>query len=490
MLKIQKLKDFASQNSKWILLSLLGINFFIRLIIFYTTTLFSFTDYAGYLNGIEIIKNKGSIPLINSGNYLYFNSYVGYFFKYILGSLDYYFIFNCLLGTITSYVVYLICFKLTKNKLVGLLTVFLHCIYLEFMVFSSIFYTPIIMMFLLSIIILFLIYYIKVNFYKKILIGFVIMVLVNGTYYFKGELSRLWIFLILFGMINFKRKRILIGFVLLGIMLTFSTRVLRKYNILPYNKGYIAHNNFIFFGHTLYGGDGGDGAFIYEENKQRYKKAFSEFCKDKNITRPTRKDKNNFQWDEIKKFVTHHPLKWVKLQFYKFFRFFGVVPEGNSFKILYSGAFKGKMAISAIFLVLPFVIMILLIIITFDFSRVIIGLKRPELLLLGLLFLYYIVASVFYGQYQERYRMPVMVCFLIPFLSWSLVRFNLKNLLSNRKVAVFKAGIIILLLGIWLSQTYNALVVHKKRYISTVKESTILTSRKKQNVNIRIDNIQ
>jgi len=470
---MNKISDYISRKASLILITLLVSNFLIRLLIYYNTKFLSIGDYRSYLKGIELIKERGTIPLV-SGNSLSLNSYIGYFFKYVLGNIDYYFIFNCLLGTITSYIVYLICLKLTKNKLVGLLTVLLHCIYLEFMAFSSIFYTPIIMMFLLSLIILLLIHYFNATGYKKFLIAFILLLLVNGTFYFKGELGYLWILLILFGLINFKKKQILIGFVLLGTLLTFSTRVLRFYHILPFKEGNISANDFRFFGHTLYGGDGGDGAFIYKENEEKYNKALSEYCEKNKIKNPTRIDKNNFHWEEVKNFITKHPFKWIHLQFYKFCRFFGVVPEGNSFKILVSGVLKGKTAITAILLVLPFAVMILLIVITFDFGSIKGRFNKPELLLMGFLVLYYIVASVFYGQYQERYRMPLMVCLLIPYLSWSLVKFNFKKLIKNKVALSLKIGVVVLILGIWAFQTYNALVVHKERYMGVIDKITIV----------------
>jgi len=468
MIIIQKYKNYIEKRSKLVLLILLGLNFIIRLLIYFNTNLIYFSDYKSYLKGIEIINDHGTISLIN-GNFLFFNSYIGYFFKYILGSLDYYFIFNCLLGTLTSYIVYLICLKLTKNKLVGLLSVFLHTIYLEFMVFSSIFYTPIIMMFLLSLIILLLIHYFNASRYRKVLIIIALLFLINISFYFKGELKYLWVLLLIIGLINFRDKKTLIGFLLLGVLLTFSTRILGYYHILPYKKGHVGNNNFVFFGHTDYGGDGGDGAFIYKENEERYNKAFFEYCKKHNINAPSRIDKNNFQSEEVRKFIKNHPFKWINLQFYKFFRFFGVVPESNSYKVLVTGILQGHKKITAIALVLPFSLMVLLFVITINPDLLKERLARPELLFMGFLLLYYIVASVFYGQYQERYRMPVLVCFLIPLLSWSLIKFNLKELMDNKMILFFKAGVIILILGIWFSQIYQTLVVNKERYLRTLK---------------------
>ena len=127
-----KLTNYIGKYNRTILISILLINFSIRLLIYFNTTLFYFGDYQAYLNGIDLIKENGSIPLIQ-GNFVHFNSYIGYFFKHVLGNLDWYFIFNSLLGTATSFFVYLIAIKLSKNLLAGLLTVFIHTLYLEFL---------------------------------------------------------------------------------------------------------------------------------------------------------------------------------------------------------------------------------------------------------------------------------------------------------------------------------------------------------------------
>ena len=233
-----KLTNYIEKHCHIILASLLLINFSIRLLIYFNTTLFYFADYKAYLNGIDFIKKNGSIPLIQ-GNFLYLNSYIGYFFKHILRNFDWYFIFNSLLGTATSFFVYLIAVKLSKKSLVGLLTVVIHTLYLEFLAFSSIFYTPIIMMFLLSVIIYLLINFIEVRKARfHIITGLLIIALVNLTFYFKCELNYFWILLILFAILNIrnKQKKIFIRVSLLAILLTVSTGTLNHYHILPYTR--------------------------------------------------------------------------------------------------------------------------------------------------------------------------------------------------------------------------------------------------------------
>jgi len=469
---MDKLTTYIKKHYRIILASLLLINFSLRLLIYFNTTLFYFSDYKSYLNGIDLINKNGSIPLIK-GNFLYLNSYIGYFFKYVLGNLDLYYIFNSLLGTATSFFVYLIVVKLSKNIFVGLLTIVIHALYLEFLAWSSIFYTPIIGMFLLSVIIYLLINYIevrKVRFY--IIIGLLIITLVNLTFYFKVDLMFFGILLILFAILNIinKQKKIFIRITLLALLLTTSTGILKHYHILPYNEGNIIANDFVFFGHTLYGGDGGDGSFVYKENEKQYNKALEEYKEQNKIINPSRTDLNKFHIEEIKKFITQHPFKWIYLQGYKFSRFFGVVPEGNSFKILISGIFNGRIILTSVLLVIPFALMILLLIITFNTKKVINTLKtKPTVLLLALIFLYYLAASIFFGQYQERYRISLMVCLLIPYLSWAIIIFDCKKLINNKVELFIKTTVIILILIIWSSQTYNALVIHKDRYIVTAR---------------------
>ena len=454
-------------------IGLLMLSFISRIVIYFNTKLFYFSDFKAYIDGMDRIAEVGSIPLIN-GNFLYLNSYIGYFFKYVLGSIHYYFIFNSALAVLASYIVYRSVILLTNNYKAGLLTLFLHLIYTEFLCWSSIFYTPIIGIFLLSIVIYLSIYLIKSGKIKRdILTILMLLITINGSFFFKGELKHFYILFMIFGLINFRKKAVFLKFILLGLLLFSSTFLLNSNHILPYNKGNIQVNDFIFFGHTLYGGDGGDGAFIYEENEQSYNLALDKYLKEYNISDNLRDDRivrNNFQKAEIKRFITNHPFQWIKLQGYKFFRFFGVVPEGVSAKILLTGIFKGNFYLTALFLVFPFAAMILGIILLSDLKRCFKALKRPEYMLLFLMVGYYIVGSVFYGQYQERYRLPLMVCLLIPYLSHALINFNLKSLKIRNMQTMVKGIIIMVVVLIWSSQVYSVLVVHKDRYKKTITE--------------------
>ena len=92
-------------NSNLLVFFVLAFNFLYRLYIYFHTNLFGFSDFKIYLSAIEEINNIGHIPL-NNGPFLFMNAYLGYFFKYVLNNMDYYFVFNCILGTISTLLIY------------------------------------------------------------------------------------------------------------------------------------------------------------------------------------------------------------------------------------------------------------------------------------------------------------------------------------------------------------------------------------------------
>jgi hypothetical protein len=455
------------------------------LIIYFNTELFSFHDYKTYLNAVDTIAQNGSIPLL-SGNYLFLNSYIGYFFKYVLGSLDYYFIFLCILGTLSSFFVYKIIIILTQNRKAALFALGLHLFYTEFITWSSVFYTPIIGVFLLSLVILCIVSLLKS---KKLqwsaVYIFLIILLVNLSFYFKGEMKYFYFIFIIFALINIKKRDILLKFLVLGLLLFALTHILYDQGVLPKNEESKSVNDFVFFGHTDYGGDGGDGSFVYKENEVRYFEELDKYCAEHHIPDSLKTSidvRNAFQEAEIKKFVTQHPFKWVGLQFYKLFRFFGVVPEGTASKVLVTGFLKDKVYHTAIFLILPVALILLGIILTFDPKDLLKALKTPKYQIILLLFIYYIAASVFFGQYQERYRIPLMVIMIIPYLAFAVTKFSFKELKTKKALQFVKLCLALILIAVWASQVYHVAVVQKDRYLGAAKdvEMTIIEKESKK----------
>lgn len=456
--------SFSRSNPGIVVAGLLLMNFIIRLVIYYNTTLFYFSDYSAYLRGIENIAKGGKQDLL-IGNFLFTISYIGYFAKYILGNIHYFFILNCILATLTSFIIYYLTVKITGNRLAGIITIIIHTLYTEFMVFSSVFYTPVLMIFLLSLFLLFIYLYLNsVKISGRILYLFLTILVYLFTFFFKPELKYFPLFLILFSLFFIRSNRIFFFKVLsLSFLLLTSYYLLHTSGAISQPKGNTISNAFVFFGHTNYGGDGGEGSFVYPENKVRYEAALTEYCKTNNITPPTTIDYNAFQNQEIKKFITQHPVKWIELQFTKFFRTFGVVPETTSFKVLYSGLLNENLWLTSIVVVAPVALIILLFIAFFNFSAIKLLFNRQHFLYIYcLLFFYYLIATVFYGQYQERYRLPLMVAFIIPALGYFISTFNKKEFL-NKTSMIIKGSVIVLFLTVWVFQAKKA-ISNKQRF--------------------------
>jgi hypothetical protein len=486
---LESVKEFIKKNSGVWLSIILLLNFALRLLIYSKTVLFNLSDYKVYLAGIDIIHNEGRISLIN-GNFLFAISYLGYFAKYLLGNLDYFYILNCFLGTMTTLILANLTNRITGNVISGMVVALIMTFYTEFMVFSSVFYTPVIMLFLLAFFMLQL-----YLFYTNDLLLYSILNLVSllitylTTFLFKPELIFLPLFLILLSLFFIKKdKRFFKRTIFLSTVLIVGTTLFFLTGIFNKPKDQPIANDFIFFGHTDYGGDGGEGSFIYNENKIRYNKALSEWCKKNNIDQPGPQEINRFQRDEVIKFVTHSPFSWIKLQFTKFFRTFGVVPESTSFKVLYSGLLKGNLWLTSIIVVAPVALIIILFILLFNFSFLkrliksstskplnsytLIGNPNTRqnnhfLIIYCLIFFYYLICTIFLGQYQERYRLPLMVVFIIPVLSYFIASFDKKQFF-NRIALTIKGVVIVLFITIWLFQAKNA-IYNKERLKNAIE---------------------
>ncbi|TFH35150.1 MAG: hypothetical protein E4G95_07260 [Bacteroidia bacterium] len=257
--------------------------------------------------------------------------------------------------------------------------------------------------------------------------------------------------------------------------------------IITRASGSVVSNSFIFFGHTDYGGDGGEGSFVYPENRDRYWANFNDWCYMKNITEPRREDFNKFQRDEIIRFISGHPFKWAGLQLKKFTRTFGVVPEGSSFKVLYTGISGGRLWLTSITVVLP-VVLIILLFIQFFSARILkslTGIKvfnshaptppRSNFMKVYLmLFVYYIIAITLFGHYQERYRMPVMVCFIVPMIAVFISGFNIDRYLRRPWIYV-RTLVTVMVIMIWATQAGRSIKNSDRLYQAIEKAEDSIT---------------
>jgi hypothetical protein len=447
-----------------ILLILLSIQLIFRLIIFLTTNTFAFTDWRVYLAGIEQIKDGESLPLFSRA-FTFLLSYIGYFFKYILGNLDYFFILNSILGVLVSFVSYLIVKEITSNEKKALLVVVLQTIYVEFLAFSSIFYTVIIMLLLVNLVIYLMIKFMgeeKIS--KNIIISLLLIIIVFASFFFKLELQYFGYLILIFSIFFLKEKPQFIKMIALGLVITitiFFTNELKRSirESTPHLK-----IDFIFFGHTFYGGKGGEGAFIFPENEQLFDKRINEYFKANKIVNPSTKDTVKFQKHEIISFITSEPHMWLLLQARKFFFTFGIVPEGNSFTILYKGLFNRNFLVTSAIVVLPIVLFVILFILSFKIESLKNIFADKRLLFMFLLLFYYLAATIFYGHYQERYRIPDITLFILPFIAIFSENLSFKNLIKDKKSLLIKIFIILIFISAWSYQAYEALILSKDRY--------------------------
>jgi len=468
---MERILNYLKRNYKAILLLILVLNFTIRLIIYFTATLFYFSDFRAYFDAIESIKSGNKVPLY-IGEFSYLNSYLAYFFKYIIGNIDYYFIVNSLFGTIATYVVYRIMIALNLSREKGIIAALILSIYTEFMVFGSVLYTPIIMATILGLVILFSIRFIrKEHFSLKYFL--LIIALISVSLLLKRELIYTWALYLAFAVIQILSKNRKLGrrFIILSVVLFLSTFTISQKVILKDND-YLKNRSFLIFeGHTWYGGDGGKAQITYPEKQELFDRKFKDYCLKRGIQTPDSKDILDFKNLEVKEFVAKHPFSWIRLQGHKFFWEYGILPESTSFRILMTGLLNGKTILAALVLVVPVVVIITSLIMTLDLKGSIKKVKKePTCQLMTILLVYYIIATVFYYSYSERYRIPVMVCFWIPLLAHSISEFRLRLLLKNKKELIIKTLVFLVFAVNWSYEAYVIGIKNRVRYDKTIYE--------------------
>lgn len=439
-----------------LMMTLVIFNLAIRTLIYLNTQLFAFGDFSAYLGGVVRLLDGDSLYMVE-GNFILTISWLGYMSVRLFGSLHGFFILNIVSGAASSFLISILWYRISGSRVVALICMVSLTLYTEFMVFSSIFYTPVLMILLLTLLMWSLWYYYLpggVIRWKWLLTATAIVML---SFSLKPELLFLPPFLAVIAVVFRKERVFLLRTVTLAAFLAGSSLLFYGLQLLPSEPGHTISNSFIFFGHTDYGGDGGEGSFVYPENEERYRERFSEFCRENSIVKPERRHYNEFHWQEIRRFVTGHPGQWVLLQLKKFTRTFGVVPEGNSFKVLYTGIGREKVWLISILTVVPVVTFLFIFLLLFSKERI----KQvvPEhsyRRIFVLLLVYYIVATVFFGHYQERYRMPVMVCFIIPLVSSFMMSVSFQrhdwSIRSWLRIAVLT-----LFFTVWSQQAITAL---------------------------------
>jgi hypothetical protein len=291
--------------------------------------------------------------------------------------------------------------------------------------------------------------------------------------FFKWELMYFYIFIglsfVYFFLLKYKRQAVIsLLFSLLTLALTQTTIHFYK-PIQAYLKN--GDNNLFFFGQTLY--SGGEGVML-EEYREKYENGLEEFRmlhqgEYENVVRL----RNAYQSMLIKDFILQHPDQWAGLQAKKFFRTLGVKPEGVSFRLLVSGKMPVKKILAGAALSLPFVFLFLCCIFLFDWSIVKKLFKSAEGLFIITVFVYFLIATIFYPHFQIRYRMPLEFFFIIPAASTLIISAVSKG--NSIKAAIkkhfkWKIIVFVIFLCAWAYEAYDIFYLNRDRYIKNADE--------------------
>src|SRR4030095_4236091 len=397
----------------------------------------------------SLINAEKFLPI--SGYYFLTPGVIAFFITEISGKgLIYYFIFQILLSTITVYIMYKVIFHITGSRKQAILSIILTIFYLEYILLGSIFYNQLYEIFFISVFLLLIVLFIdEKKIIRIVLYSLLILLIIYFSMFFRKTLIFIpaaFIFLILF---NFKDKINLLKFLILAVL---SFIILFFYN--PYrmfNSNYIDNTETLFWGHTMYGGLGGEASFVFDENEDRDNKRLKQFISDNNIDSVTPDVIKQFRISEVKTFIKEEPHKWLLLQIKKVFYTFGSVPQKDGLLMLYKGKIKIPWLMSSLILQLSYSVILLMFLITVDLSykKIIHDKYKRIIYFLGL---YLIGGICIFSAYQERYRVVVFVCFFIPVIAMNFNKF--KNILhkENRRELITKLIIILIMFAVWVYQ--------------------------------------
>jgi hypothetical protein len=443
-----------------------------RLFIFANIEVFAFSDFQSYYRAAFKIAEGTSYPL-KIGTFTFANAYLGAFFMKYFGSIDYWFYFNIFLAVTVILLQWSIVKKVTGHSGIANLTILFCSVYTVFAVIPSIFYTQIIMLFfLILILILLAIAYERTNPVVTSVCLILISVIVPFSFLFKAELRFLYMLMLLTGIIQllmrFRREALLS--MATAFLILLSTNIAQ--GVFPVFHDYMhtrSPNEFVFFGHTPYGG--GEGQMLpeyetqYAQGLEKFRKEHADEYKSEIWL------ENRYRKDLMRRYIKEHPFGWLKLQVKKFFRTFGIKPEGMSFRIIVGKMFMGHSLLAGAYLSLPFLIMFISLIFLADIDLLKRMLNAPYRIFLVLLFGYYIAATIFYGHFQTRYRLPLDIVFLTPTFA-SLLVIHIKNIglrKAIRKHLMVKIIIFSIFVSAWTYEFYDIFVLNRDRYIGHAK---------------------
>ena len=470
---MEKINRFlhALAKYKYTVAILLGLNFILRILVYFNTTMFKGISESGVLLGMLDRILAGERPLPIFGFYWYYTpAYIGYFFIKIFGTIHAYYIFQCLLGTITTYLVYRIVLLMSGSRKSGIISIILMTIYVEHILLSSVFYNQIYEVFFGASFLLFcLLLFRERKPLRIILFSLAIIISVYASLLFRTTFSFSFVCLLIVAIIfpDKKQNSVFIKFFPLAILLFLLIFVFKPINKLREGTD---KQGMAFWGQTLYGGLGGENGFIFKKNEDLFNKRLKEYSIKNNIDSITPAVIEKFQKYEVKRFITKEPHKWVLLQFSKFFHTFGAVPPKDDLLMITTGKIKLPWWAASAIVQIPFVLLIFLFILTMDLKFMDLIKNNDEKVLIYFIGAYLVSGICFYATYAERYRPVVFVLVIIPIIA--INSRNLKTLFikENRTNLYIRMSVIILFILIWIYQAYEAMVLYSDRYFGAVNK--------------------
>lgn len=482
-----QITDYIETHKKSILAILLIVHLLLNLILVFTTNITAETGIsessASYSFFHNIILNGKELPLI-IGGYRTTLPYIAVILYKIFGSLQAFFIFQAILSTLTIFVLYDFILSITKNYVSAIFALFLSAIYTDFLLLTPVFYNQVIEIFCTVLII---------NLTQKMVIkekffGFwyLIPFIIYLSCLFRSTLRYYGYLLLILGVILLllKCNKSALKTLLCGTITFILFAIIPLTNFSDQKN--IAPNDFIFFGHTLYGGDGGEGSFVYKENEELYYQNLRIYLNNKYNPNKSNYlfnqikyhqgdslalvERNQFQSNEIKVFIRNHPFQWLKLQIRKIVWEFGIIPIRDNLTILMTSDFSFNWIGASLISQIPFVLIILIFYIMVILAFNIKDFCDINFILLFLILGYLIAATTLYGHYSERYRIPVVIAAIIPISSFYLNKIIHKSekILSKSRVILVIVVILVQVL-VWFYQV-NHIMTHKERYFGAIEK--------------------
>lgn len=449
---------------------LLGIHFAICVLVYFNTTTFRGIAESGTLLDMfdRIIAGERPLPLL--GLYWYFTPcYIAYFFFKVFGTIHAFFLFQCLLGTITTYIVYRIVLLISNSRKNGIVSILLMTIYVEHILLSSVFYNQIYEVFFGALFLLLSLQLLRERKIERIiLLSLALIFSLYASLLFRSTFLFAFVYLFLISIIFFnkKDKSVFYKNFPLAIILFLTAFVFKPIDNL--REGEVNLQAAAFWGHTFYGGHGGEVGFIYKKDEDLFNKKLKEYALLKNIDSITPASIEKFKTYEVKRFITEEPHKWMFLQFKKFFYTFGAVPPRDDLVMLSTGKVKLLWWVASAIIQMPFVLLIFLFILTTDLNYWGLIRNKSEKLLIYLIGAYLIFGICFYATYSERYRPVVFVVAIIPIIAINIRNYKTLFIKENRNNLYIRLFLIFLFISIWIYQAYEAMVLDADRYFGAL----------------------